>query len=579
MPTAVAAARQSYADHPMVRLETAPPGPCHAVSLQETLSGTFTACATVILARADDEELKQGEDRQRRLVRRFLQSEEALQEGFASDLERQFHTLGRRVARAYRDLTPAGQDLNDLVVQVLAEADIPTWQQAQLTPAFERHYRRVLETTMDDIRSVVGVGVNLPDPVAREIVATGGRRMGLLDLNRDTRRSLFTALTQAREEGLGPRAAARRIRDHVPAGRFVNAGSRYRATMIARTETKFAQNVSALQTYRNMDVVTGVRAFDAQRGPTDAECEARNGEIYTFDEAEALIASEHPNGTLSLAPHIEEARMVQATSDADLGTNSRAAGEVSGMLAERRRDPNAGFTEYRGDEHLVRFMTAKYGTQAAREVGPEEFRALRGRHLTRGLQKRDYLPGNLEGTSAHRGAHGNGQYYAAGDTQIARSFIRQQDGWTYGAKLTDDAVVESREAIDRAWAEVMGSQELRNSKGITNEMMEWAGVDRARQAALMDVDAFTVGGTSTADASIMAVVNRARLRVDARSLPDGEFDLRGARELDTPRMAKYREATSRLSDHPDALEAYRIPADNERARNAHSVMMGQYREE
>ena len=49
MPTAVAAARQSYADHPMVRLETAPPGPCHAVSLQETLSGTFTVCATVIL--------------------------------------------------------------------------------------------------------------------------------------------------------------------------------------------------------------------------------------------------------------------------------------------------------------------------------------------------------------------------------------------------------------------------------------------------------------------------------------------------------------------------------------------------
>ena len=53
MPTAVAAARQSYADHPMVRLETAPPGPCHAVSLQETLSGTFTACATVILSLVD----------------------------------------------------------------------------------------------------------------------------------------------------------------------------------------------------------------------------------------------------------------------------------------------------------------------------------------------------------------------------------------------------------------------------------------------------------------------------------------------------------------------------------------------
>ena len=60
MPTAVAAARQSYADHPMVRLETAPPGPCHAVSLQETLSGTFTACATVILEAAPWDRLGVG---------------------------------------------------------------------------------------------------------------------------------------------------------------------------------------------------------------------------------------------------------------------------------------------------------------------------------------------------------------------------------------------------------------------------------------------------------------------------------------------------------------------------------------
>ena len=72
MPTAVAAARQSYADHPMVRLETAPPGPCHAVSLQETLSGTFTACATVILGsnaigEALRKEIRKKTDRRKRL--------------------------------------------------------------------------------------------------------------------------------------------------------------------------------------------------------------------------------------------------------------------------------------------------------------------------------------------------------------------------------------------------------------------------------------------------------------------------------------------------------------------------------
>ena len=50
MPTVVATPWQSQPDHPLVRLETAPSSPCHAVSLQETPSETFTACATVILA-------------------------------------------------------------------------------------------------------------------------------------------------------------------------------------------------------------------------------------------------------------------------------------------------------------------------------------------------------------------------------------------------------------------------------------------------------------------------------------------------------------------------------------------------
>ena len=49
MPAAVAAPWQSHPDHPLVRLETAASGPGHAVSLQETPSETFTACATVIL--------------------------------------------------------------------------------------------------------------------------------------------------------------------------------------------------------------------------------------------------------------------------------------------------------------------------------------------------------------------------------------------------------------------------------------------------------------------------------------------------------------------------------------------------
>ncbi len=49
MPAAVAATGQSQIDHPLVRLETAAPGPGHAMSLPETPSDTCSSSATVIL--------------------------------------------------------------------------------------------------------------------------------------------------------------------------------------------------------------------------------------------------------------------------------------------------------------------------------------------------------------------------------------------------------------------------------------------------------------------------------------------------------------------------------------------------
>jgi SPP1 gp7 family putative phage head morphogenesis protein len=88
----------------------------------------------------------------------------------------------------------------------------------------------------------------------------------------------------------------------VPKGNFPNARKGYRAQMIARTETKYAQNISSLAAYRNADVVTGLMAFDAQAGNTDAECEARNGQVFSFTEADRVTEEEHPNGTLSWAP-------------------------------------------------------------------------------------------------------------------------------------------------------------------------------------------------------------------------------------------------------------------------------------
>ena len=156
--------------------------------------------------------------------------------------------------------------------------------------------------TLNSINTTMQLGVNMPAPVEQRILRTGGKRMGLVDIAEDTKRAIFRALEEGRSLGEGPPALTRRIRDQVPAGRFGNAGPQYRARMIARTETKFAQNASSLEIYKASDVVTGMLAFDNQTGFDDDECTLRDGKVFTFDEAESEMSLEHPNGTLSFAP-------------------------------------------------------------------------------------------------------------------------------------------------------------------------------------------------------------------------------------------------------------------------------------
>ena len=239
-----------------------------------------------------------------------------LEEAFTSDLEPAFEELGRLAERAYQEAqvlvraggngleekqTPADEALAERIIQRMA---LSQWSQDALIPAFDGHYLRTTQMTVGSINTVLNLGVNLPDPVAREIVAAGGRRAGLLDITGDTRRAIFRSLADGRAAGEGPPALARRIRSQVPAGRFSNAGPKYRAQLIARTETLHAQRVSSLETYRASDVVTGVVAFDNQTGFDDADCIARNGRVFTFEEAEAEMAAEHPSGTLNFAPNV-----------------------------------------------------------------------------------------------------------------------------------------------------------------------------------------------------------------------------------------------------------------------------------
>ena len=193
-----------------------------------------------------------------------------------------------------------------IVERLLAQFDLDQWQASVAGPLFATHYLSALEGTVGNINSVLGLGVNIPDTVARRVVAEGGTRLGLLDIGRDTRESISRSLHAGRSAGEGPAVLARRIRDQVGAGRWTNAGPRYRAMVIARTETKYAQGISAIEAYERSDVVDMALLVDNQTGFGDADCSARDGQVVTLAEARQALADEHPNYTLSISPVVNK---------------------------------------------------------------------------------------------------------------------------------------------------------------------------------------------------------------------------------------------------------------------------------
>jgi hypothetical protein len=243
-------------------------------------------------------------------MREFNSQVDGLGRAFAGELMDLFTELGEDAARAYlaaelsseTDVIATKQD-DDVVRRIMRQIGVGKFNEEKLRPLYEAQYEKIADETVGTVNRVFELNVNLPDEAARNIIREGGMRAGLVDVEAGTRSALFRSLAESRELGEGPAAAARRIRDLVPAGRYSNAGARYRSQLIARTETKYAQNVSAMSAYKASGVVQGLLAYDGQgSGTSDAECQSRDGVTFTFAEADTELASEHPNGTLSFAP-------------------------------------------------------------------------------------------------------------------------------------------------------------------------------------------------------------------------------------------------------------------------------------
>ena len=247
---------------------------------------------------------------QRRIVEMNERNHAAFSAQFQQELERFFDGLGKDAARIAREVlkTARPDSAKDLAEEVegqqILDEMAPALGIAQraLQQKGGRHYLRVAQETFAGVEAILELQIGMPDPVAREIVATGGTRMGLIDLRKQTRERLFRELTEGRAAGEGIPQLVARIRDKIPAGRYQDAATR--AKVIARTETKHAQRTSVLRAYKESQVVTRVLVLDDRLGHGDADCTFWNGREVPLDQARELAAQEHPNGTRDFAPVI-----------------------------------------------------------------------------------------------------------------------------------------------------------------------------------------------------------------------------------------------------------------------------------
>jgi hypothetical protein len=237
-----------------------------------------------------------------RLMAQLARDQAALEKQLYTEILKLLDDMGAALEASTLDVLGAKQDERVTAETIFEGVNVLGFEN-ELGILIGAHYLRTAGKTTEAVNVAMNVQVRIPDSVAREIVATGGRRAGLVDLSTSTRQRLFAELAEGQRLGLGADQIARNVRDFVPAGPW--GTPQIRARVIARTETLHAQRVSALHTFRELDPTAQVMVFDARLGATDDECERWNGQVVTQEEAWALAGTEHPNGTRSFAIILE----------------------------------------------------------------------------------------------------------------------------------------------------------------------------------------------------------------------------------------------------------------------------------
>lgn len=255
---------------------------------------------------------------QRRLLRRMDRERESMTDIFRKELEKFFNELGKEAGRAggkilkeRTDLQTKDAEILDIEAEaLLAEMNILEYQNG-LNKKGSSHFLMVAKQTFESVEASLGLSIGLSDPVQAKIIAEGGRRLGLVDLSKQTRARLFRELSLGRELQESVPQLVRRIRNGVSAGPW--SSPQVRAEIIARTETRHAQRTSSLMAYQESGVVQRVLVLDNRVGfhdpgqpgeNIDDGCVFWDGREIPIEDAGEVMSADHPNGTRDLVPVI-----------------------------------------------------------------------------------------------------------------------------------------------------------------------------------------------------------------------------------------------------------------------------------
>src|SRR5690606_11162804 len=139
-----------------------------------------------------------------KLIAQFEKDRVKLERLMIPELMREFRALGAHVANAAEGqgglLWEASRAERTRIRRILEAATLGKWAKDHLQPLFEKHWRRVLDSTVATLKGL-DIPVTLRNELAQELLDMGGKRIGLLDLDADTKSALFRVLEEGREQG------------------------------------------------------------------------------------------------------------------------------------------------------------------------------------------------------------------------------------------------------------------------------------------------------------------------------------------------------------------------------------------